>query len=139
MPTAITPGRIIIAVGNLLYSIGAFIADWSVTHVLNPRWPPHAKFHNGQTMSLGALLCSTSLYFAFRSSKTPKEDLFHASLIGSFYCAAGLCAILYPGTDWQDPEFDGAGEQRYLFFGVVVAMWVGYALDTVILGKFKTA
>lgn len=151
-----TPGRLLILSSNLAYSVGAFIADWSPTHVLNPRWPPHAKFHNGQTMSLGVLLALSSTYFAFRpalsnssggeetsrpntrsvsSSATTsavaaaKEDILHAAVIGSFYCAAGLAAILFPGTAWTDPEFGQGGEQRYIFTAVIFLMWAGYWLE----------
>lgn len=139
-----TPGRIFILVGNLLYAGGAFLADWNETHVKNPKWPPHARFHNGQTMSLGVLLASMSLYFAFRpafsSAKLDARDsLLYAATIGSFYCTAGLSAILYPGTDWKDPGIDVGGAQPFLFSGVVAAMWVGYGLEVARLGKAKAA
>lgn len=49
MASGFTPGRILITVGNLFYSLGAFAADYNETHVKNPRWPPHAKFHNGKS------------------------------------------------------------------------------------------
>lgn len=98
-------------------------------------------------MSLGILLASTSLYFAFKpafgssgpSSLDPKDSLLYSALIGSFYCAAGLSAILYPGTDWKDPDITVGGGQPFLFSGVVVAMWVGYALEVARIGKEKVA
>ncbi|MGV9367501.1 DUF6640 family protein [Amycolatopsis sp. NPDC003731] len=34
--------------------------------MFNPAWPPHAKFHNGQTMSLGLTLGATSLWQLWR-------------------------------------------------------------------------
>ncbi|KXT03835.1 hypothetical protein AC578_8926 [Pseudocercospora eumusae] len=135
-------GRILMILGNLSYALGAFLADYNETHVLNPRWPPHAKFHNGQTMSLGLFLAAMSLYLAFRPEvKTSqiRDNLFNAALIGSFYCGAGLCAILYPGTAWQDPEFEGNGEQRYIFFAVCVLMALGYWIDASRLPKEKLA
>lgn len=101
----LTPGRSCIVLGNLAYSIGAFVFDYNETHVKNPRWPPHAKFHNGQTMTLGTLLAIASLYFLFRpavSITRQKENVLYAAVIGSFYCAAGLSAIWYPGTAWQE-------------------------------------
>lgn len=153
----ITPGRLLIVAANLAYSIGAFVADWSETHVLNPRWPPHARFHNGQTMTLGTLLASTSIYFALRpifastsslgeekpgpstrsttaaatasSISSAREDVFHAALIGCFYCLAGMSAILYPGTAWSDPEFQHGGEQRYIFSTIIALVWAGYWLE----------
>lgn len=103
--TTITPGRTLILLGNLAYALGAFIADYNETHVKNPRWPPHAKFHNGQTMTLGILLASASLFFLYRpavSIARKRENVLYAAVVGSFYCAAGLSAILYPGTAWQE-------------------------------------
>jgi hypothetical protein len=110
--SSLTPGRGLFLVGNLLYSVGAFLADYNVTHVFNKNWPPHAKFHNGQTMSLGILLALTSTYFAFRpafsqlSPAEAKHNILTAAVVGSFYCVAGLSAIFYPGTHWFDPEFE---------------------------------
>ena len=53
-----TAGRTILTIGNLLYSIGAFVADFNETHVYNPRWPPHARFHKrSNNDSGGAPLC----------------------------------------------------------------------------------
>ncbi|KAK0940647.1 hypothetical protein LTR48_003111 [Friedmanniomyces endolithicus] len=145
----LTPGRAIITIANLLYAVGAFAADFNETHVYNPRWPPHARFHNGQTMTLGVFLSAMSLYFAYRrptgsssASGSPggaaaRESMFYSALIGSFYCAAGMTAIWYPGTDWKDPDITVGGGQPALFSGVVVAMWVGYALEVSRLGKAK--
>lgn len=40
-------------------AFGSDVFDWNRTHIYSPRWPPHAKFHNAQTMLLGSLLrCS---------------------------------------------------------------------------------
>ena len=47
---AITPGKVLLSLVGLFTSTGCYFADWSDTHVFNPKWPPHAKFHNGQTM-----------------------------------------------------------------------------------------
>ena len=139
MSSTITPGLILLTLSQLSYSLGSFIADFNETHVLNPRWPPHARFHNGQTMSLAVLLCSLSLYHLWRpkptndskpvassATTTPSTtailahvelekchaDLLMSALIGSLYVLAGLSAIFYPGSDWLDPEFIRAGEPR---------------------------
>lgn len=119
---SLTPGRTLFCLGNLFYTAGSFLADWNQTHIHNPRWPPHAKFHNGQTMSLGVLLGLASTYFAFRpvfsklSTGEAKHSVFCAAAIGSMYCAAGVSAIFYPGTHWFDPEYEMKGmTQREMF------------------------
>ena len=95
-------------------------------------------------MSLGVLLSLTSLYFVFQptaqrgmSIQRAKESLFWAATIGSFYCGAGLTAILYPGSEWKDPDIEVGGAQPILFSGVVGAMWVGYALEMWRMGDGK--
>lgn len=35
------------------------------------RWPPHAKFHNGQTMSMGVVLSVATLYYTWRYATPP--------------------------------------------------------------------
>ncbi len=32
-------------------AVGAHVADINPSHIFNDRWPPHAKFHTGQTLS----------------------------------------------------------------------------------------
>ncbi|KAK4972597.1 hypothetical protein LTR28_012123 [Elasticomyces elasticus] len=54
-------GRWLLTVSAVFTGIAPIVVDWNETHVYNPLWPPHAKFHNGQTMSMGVFL---SLRFA---------------------------------------------------------------------------
>ena len=62
----LTAGRLSLSAVSLVTGIGGFLADWNHTHVLNPNWPPHARFHNGQTMSMGLCLGLLTGYFAWR-------------------------------------------------------------------------
>ncbi|KAL1584947.1 hypothetical protein WHR41_06152 [Cladosporium halotolerans] len=140
----LTPGRLLFLLANISYSLGAFLADWNATHIHNPLWPPHAKFHNGQTMSLAVLLALTSTYFAFRPAFTAlskaeeRHSVIMAAVSGSLYCGAGLSAILYPGTDWFDAEFRREGvSQREVFAGVVGLCWVAGWLEVRRIGGVK--
>jgi len=45
----------------LVTAIGGLLADYFIPwsgrqHIKNPAWPPHAKFHNGQTILMGLAL-----------------------------------------------------------------------------------
>lgn len=141
-----TPGRLLILVANLFIAVGAFVADWNETHVKNPRWPPHARFHNGQTMSFSLLLSALASYLLLRDKgrthRTSRvlEDAHLAAVVGSLYSIAGLSAILYPGADWKDPEFDGPrGIQIVIFGGQLAVNWLGYALERNRLSHLKLA
>lgn len=111
--------------------------DYSPTHIHNPLWPPHAKFHNGQTMSLSTLLSVTSLYLLFRSPSSLPEQRHNLNLsvwIGSLYMLAGLSAIWYPGTAWMDVEFrkvESVDEpnQLWVFGGGLAVLWVGWLVE----------
>jgi len=76
-------------------------------------------------MSLGVLLALASTYYAFRpafSQLTPREakdSVLSAALIGSMDCAAGISAILYPGTHWFDPEYEMKGPTQREIFSLV--------------------
>lgn len=128
----ITSGKIVLSLVALFTSTGCYLADWSETHVFNPRWPPHAKFHNGQTMSMGLLLGLSTAYFTWRRKPTlelQKADIFVAGLLGSLYWITGLSGGLYPGTLFTDPEF-GEGHPQLYGFSVFAAMsWLGYWLE----------
>ncbi|KAL1305145.1 hypothetical protein AAFC00_002070 [Neodothiora populina] len=144
--TTLTLGRSMMVFSQLVYSAGAFIADWNETHIHNPTWPGHARFHNGQTMTLGVLLAATSIYHTFRSSnpasssspvaaaQQQKDSLWTAAVVGCLYCLAGLSAILYPGTTWSDPPASGS-PQVWLFPSLVLMNWGGYAVATMHLGQ----
>lgn len=127
--------RGIMASNNILFATAAYFADWSESHVLNPRWPPHAKFHNGQSMSFGALSALVAAYLLTRHNPTveaAKDSLFIAAIVGSLTTVAGLSAIFYPGTAWADPEFDtGAviGPQGYVFVGQLLINWFAYSWE----------
>lgn len=152
----ITLGRLLLSFVAISNSASPYIADFNYTHVYNPNWPPHARFHNGQTMSMGFVLGLTALYYAWRPvfSKTQytkamtKDSLFTATVIATLYWITGLSASLYPGCAWQDPEFLGTeidyktlgGPAQLTVFSVHgIVAWVAYALESSRLGKVKEA
>lgn len=128
---------------NLFVTLGSFAADFNETHVYNPKWPPHARFHNGQTMNLSLLLSSLSLFMVFRpaaSAVQRRDSIWLATMVGSLYCLAGLGAILYPGTAWADPEFEVSikAPQLYIFGIQLIVIWLAYRSAASTLAKVKS-
>lgn len=100
-------GRGLLTFVALFTAIAPFIADWNATHIYNPNWPPHAKFHNGQTMAMGVLLGLAALYFLWRRRGAQSTNLLAAVILLVVYWASQMAAFLFPGVSYIDPEFVG--------------------------------
>ena len=112
--------RIVVSVSAAVTMFGAYIADFNVTHIYNPHWPPHAKFHNAQTMLLATSLGACALFYAWRRDSTGTH-LRTAILFASLYWFTNLGSITFPGTDWTDPDRAGTG----LLLGFPAAAVIG--------------
>ncbi|MFE2941249.1 DUF6640 family protein [Streptomyces sp. NPDC059255] len=95
-------GKVLISVSAVGTLVGSYAADWNETHFYNPTWPPHAKFHNAQTMSMGTVLSLATLYHLWNPGRS-RTSLESAALIASLYGLTQLSAGLYPGTASVDP------------------------------------
>lgn len=134
-------GRWFISLIALFTIIGPYSADWNETHIYNPRWPPHAKFHNAQTMMLGTLLGLLALWFLWQKGND-KEQQEHQLKVGTLfagvYWVAQIGASFFPGVAFVDPEFvdrvpklfGSAFNFQLWASGVIVALLVGaYLLE----------
>ena len=108
--------------------VGPFLADWNETHIYNPRWTPHAKFHNAQTMLLGVGLGVSALYFVWRRKGDGKTNLLAAVIFAGLYWITQALSITFPGTALLDPEFDtGSRVPGQLIMDVVILGLLGVA------------
>jgi hypothetical protein len=136
--SALTAGRVVSTLQAIFTLVGPYIADWNETHLFNPRWPPHARFHNGQTMSMGVHLSLLTAYFTWRPVLFPAnydelDSAWCAALVGGVYFITGMSAGLYPGTKWIDPEFEATAPpfppQVPIFGACLMLAWVAYYLE----------
>ena len=96
-------GKLLISLVAIFTSVSPYLADWNVTHIYNPSWPPHAKFHNAQTMVLGALLGLLAIYCLwFRRSVSEQRKLNEGVVLASLYWLAQIPAVFFPGTALTD-------------------------------------
>ncbi len=118
-----------------VFNFGGLIADAIVPatsrqHLFNPLWPPHAKFHNAQTMLMGLVSGTLSLTILFgRPSLTLHAFLLAAAVAANYFVTMAL-APLFPSTAWMDPEF-AAGTPRPL--GLAPQQLVSYMLCGLVL------
>ena len=97
-------GKLLISLVAIFTAVSPYLADWNETHIYNPLWLPHAKFHNAQTMVLGALLGLLSLYCLwFRRAISEREKLNEGTVFASLYWLAQLPATFFPGVALSDP------------------------------------
>jgi hypothetical protein len=97
-------GKALLTLGALYTPVGAFVMDWSETHLFNPRWSGHAKFHDAQTMSLSAECAALSLWQLWRPGPDDRARLHRTLLFASLFVASQVPAPLFPHTTWADQE-----------------------------------
>jgi hypothetical protein len=108
------------------------------THIYNPSWPPHAKFHNGQTMSMGAGLAAMALWQLWRAHDSPaaaRQALDAASLAASMYWLTATSALAYPGAKAVDPPGTATFPQWKFVLPSLLLVAVGYTLERRRLGN----
>ncbi|MFG2826499.1 DUF6640 family protein [Streptomyces sp. NPDC048434] len=127
-----TAGRTLLSLVAVFTAISPYVADWNETHVLNPLWPPHAKFHNGQTMAMGTLLALVCLFFVWRRRGDARSNLLAAVGFAGLYWVSQAAAILYPGAAYFDPQFDTAGKY-------IAGLPVQAVIEIVVLGAIAGA
>ena len=96
-------GKVLISFVALVAGAGAFAADWNETHIHNPRWTSHAKFHNAQTMLSGATLSAISLWQLWAARGDRQSSLNWGTLFAALYWLQQAPAILFPGTALAAP------------------------------------
>ena len=71
--------------------VGGFAADWNRTHLFNPGWPPHARFHDAQTIAVGAFLGMGALRALNRKGPELQRDT----------AVPGRCCLHSSGRRWE--------------------------------------
>lgn len=97
--------RLLFTLSAIGLTVGAHVADLSASHLFNDRWPPHAKFHTGQTLSMSVLLSLLTIFFAWRRTADRREAVLATAAFAATYWVTQATAISYPNTGFFDPEF----------------------------------
>jgi|GEM_PF-910983 len=128
-------GRIILCFFGLFTLISPYVADWNATHIYTPQWPPHAKFHNAQTMVLGTFLGSLTLYcLLLRRNVKQIQRLNEAFVIVLLYWLSQPFALFFPETKLLDPDSHASFPH---IFGIPfnqLTMGIGIVIPLIILG-----
>ncbi len=136
---SVSIGKLLLTLVALWAAAGSYLFDWNRTHIFNPRWPPHAKFHNAQTMLLGTAIGLLALWVLWAQATTSLNRLRLAAVLASFYWLTQAGSILFPGTALVDPEFARPGQlpvQLLVDVAMLSLIAVGYWLE---LARLKRA
>jgi len=140
-------GQLLLTAGALVPAVGSFVADWSPTHVHNPNWPAHAKFHLGQTLALAAGSSAVSIWLTWRPRPT-RARLRGAVLAGGLFWLTQLPALLVSGAALADPDtptqpftLRGLPVDQVTVTGAVIVplLIAGYALQQAVLADRSPA
>ena len=126
-------------------AIGGLMADYFIPssgaqHIKNPRWPPHAKFHNAQSILMGFALGALSIGLLFQQPHVSESRLLLSALLASIYWLCIFAAPIFPGTAFSDPEFAAVGPSpggipAQLFIGLVLVAILSAAACLAIFTK----
>jgi hypothetical protein len=97
-------GKWIISLLALSTIVSPYLIDFTTTHLYNPQWPPHAKYHDAQTILLASFLGAFSLYFLWRRKEDQVFHLTLATVLAALFPLSSIGAIWFPGTAFADPE-----------------------------------
>ncbi|MBB4636038.1 hypothetical protein FHS01_002054 [Longimicrobium terrae] len=106
--------------------------DWNRTHLLNPQWTAHARFHDAMTIALGTGLGALAL----RALLQAEPDVEQAALLTALFWGSQGAAYAFPGTDGAAadvPELAGRlgispRAEMVSSAGMLAVIGVGYLL-----------
>ena len=129
---SISIGKILITIVAIYSATGSYAFDWNNTHIYNPLWPPHAKFHNAQTMLLGTCIGLVALWILWILKGDKMIKLRIGAILASLYWLTQAGSLLFPGTTLVDPQFAHTGQApAQLIVDVVMLTFlaIGYPLE----------
>lgn len=92
-------GKFILSFVLVVGAIVSTAVDWNTTHLFNPAWPPHARFHDALFLALldGATLIV--LWLLWRRSREPAVAITTAALFSlAVWTPFFYIEALIPGT-----------------------------------------
>jgi hypothetical protein len=105
--------RILYAILAILMALFSHLADYNASHLFNPIWPAHTKFHDGMTLSMSTMLGLMTILFAWRKTGDRVSAVIAASGFEGVYCLCFYTASLYPNTSFNShPEAKVASSLR---------------------------
>jgi hypothetical protein len=87
--------RLLFTLSAIGVTVGAHVADLSPSHMFNDRWPAHAKFHTGQTLSMSVVLALLTIFLAWRKTSDRRGAIYATAGFAAAYWVTQAVAIAY--------------------------------------------
>jgi hypothetical protein len=94
-----TLARVIITVSVLSTAVVSVLVDFNSTHLFNPSWPGHARFHDAAMLNLLCFYSAVALWLMWRRSAEPDIGVIVATSVPvSFWSCFYWITTAIPGT-----------------------------------------
>ncbi|QLE57598.1 DUF6640 family protein [Nostoc sp. TCL26-01] len=91
--------RILLSVVIVNTAVVSVAVDWNATHIFNPTWVPHARFHDVVMLWLLSSLSVVALWLLWRRSLESDVSVTVATLVPVlFWAPFFFTTLLVPGT-----------------------------------------
>ena len=131
---SVRAGKIILTVALAVTLLGPAMVDFNDSHVFNPDWPPHARYHEVMLLAIGIAMSVIGLWLVWRRSVDPTTSLRVAAAVPVVVWGSFFVPLFVPGTSVE--EFPGEvglllGIPLNLFLAglFIVLTLVGYRLS----------
>lgn len=119
--------KLMVSVGFLFIAVGLPALEVSPTHVFNPTWPPHARFHEVWQLLTNAGVAAVGLWLVWR-----RGDVRLAGVLGALVMGGAVAASSLGGLYGGAIVYEGGPSAQAL--GMHVAILVPAVLLVVFLG-----
>jgi len=79
--------------------------DWNKTHLFNPKWTPHSKFHDAMTILQASFLGAAGLYFLNKKGGNQNQNLALGTLLPAFIWISMLLSFTFSQAKGLKAEF----------------------------------
>lgn len=96
-------GKMLISLVASFTAVGSFLFDWNDSHLFNPLWSPHARFHGAVSLGMTTILSSVALWSLWRRSPDQDASVTVVAAILVAYWGPLFLAPFVPGAAVEDP------------------------------------